>query len=684
MEESVFFDNVRGLFALIDRGIYNLITLFYNTLMDLANLQIIDNLHLDEFVTRIYGFVGIIMFFKVSFSIIEYIVNPDMMIDNTKGAGKLIQRVLIVFVLVIAVPFCFDFLYNTQSAILEESVIPKLILGTDSGGNSTNYSTETISLIMDDEYCNDDGGTIYANPEGAAEYVALATFRPFFQIDDNHDSKYFENDAAVMRAYCGTTSVNQLLKSKYVYAAPYKKRTNSQTYVVDYNILVSTIVGIVVALLFLGFCFDAAARTIKLLFLEIFAPVAIISYVDPNSSKNGMFRKWFTEVKNTWLSLFLRLAAVFFAIYLITMFNNANTGNIWLTLFVIIGALIFAKQLPKFVENLLGIKLDGALTLNPLKKLGKEMYGADKIGKLATGIGSMGLSAFGAGYGAFRARHQFNKEQKELDAKLRDKQKLLDDQLNRYNAARQRIIDNREQAFKNARFTSDYDRANQIYKQQMSNFDKNYRSKMDDLYNQKIKNIEDNQRDKADKIKKFNENFSNRHPVGAAAMQVLRGTKFGFQKGAKNPSDVIKNSVDAAKMAAKEKNQHDIFDTRRRIDDFLTDVGGVKNSSGTTSMYKKEIKETNERLKDIGNYMSQLNTSFAGIIQKAPGAISYVKDNKGNTVMATRDDFDYTTAGISRESIDSMISELRGLREDEKAANKRLAELTDATTKDKK
>ena len=79
--------------------------------------------------------------------------------------------------------------------------------------------------------------------------------------------------------------------------------------------------------------------------------------------------------------MFIRLLAIYFAVFVITQlvdlqFVDAVTGvrsdvNAFVKVFIILGALLFAKQLPKLLEDLTGMKLGGGkFTLNPMKKLG--------------------------------------------------------------------------------------------------------------------------------------------------------------------------------------------------------------------------------------------------------------------------------------------------------------------------
>jgi hypothetical protein len=178
-------------------------------------------------------------------------------------------------------------------------------------------------------------------------------------------------------------------------------------FVINYALFMSTIVGVATLYILLLFCIDIAIRSVKLGFLEMIAPIPILSYIDPKSSKDkGMFHQWYKMCVSTYLSLFLRLFALFMGIYVITMiagngYRDMITGEIVrgsriLEVFMILGILIFAKQLPKIIEDIFGVKMDGKFTLNPLKRLTEDAVG----GKMLLGAGAAGLAgaaAFGSG-----------------------------------------------------------------------------------------------------------------------------------------------------------------------------------------------------------------------------------------------------------------------------------------------
>lgn len=393
MVESWLNDGIRGIFATIDRAVFSLISVVYEIMIQISQVIIFNDDTLKEFSSKVYSLLGIFMMFKISFSFISYLVNPDQINDKAKGAHKIILNVIIVLVLIIITPTAFTKLYQAQNAILEDNIIPRFFLQTegDIGGNR--------SYVMADE-CGDDQIS-YTETDG--DYIAMLIFRPFYQIEKGRTPgpNDFEN-------YCKVGNVGETdyatpgayLTNKILNAAPNGMK---DMYVVDYKFFVSTIVGIVILLILVSFCFDIAVRSIKLGFLQLVAPIPIISYVDPKSGKDGTFSKWLKEVGKTWASLFVRLIAIFFAVYVIKLVivqENLKTLNgqaiqykFWVDLFLIIGALMFAKKLPKLLEDILGIKFDGGLTLNPMKKIRDQALGGKAItGGLKAGVaGAAGL-----------------------------------------------------------------------------------------------------------------------------------------------------------------------------------------------------------------------------------------------------------------------------------------------------
>lgn len=462
---TMFSQLIRGFFATIDSAVYGFIAVVYNLIEDLANTSILSMTDMNEFASRIYALLGIFMLFKVSFSIISYIVSPDKISDSSTGMGGIIKNVLITLVLILIVPTCFTLLYEAQSAILSENIIPKLLLGTNSDANTIDnevYVAPACQEIEGDFEDKQKDEKYATSAKDNGNYIALMVFRNFYQLGDGsaepEDSDYFNNK--FLPVYCGfkepKISVSYLLQSQ-IYNGPIEKIEDTtlekilsgisdivdfiqpsayigksignwivtklglgpSSYYIDYNYFISTIVGIFVIFILVSMAFDVAIRSVKLTFLQLISPIPIISYVDPKSGKDGMFKRWYTEVFKTWASLFIRLLALFFGVYLIKqlgqLYRIGNhkylSSNFWIQLFMLLGVLMFCKELPKLLEQLIpGMKDSGSFKLNPLKRINEDSIGGKFLTGGIMGAGAMTASALGgAGANAIHSiRHGKN------------------------------------------------------------------------------------------------------------------------------------------------------------------------------------------------------------------------------------------------------------------------------------
>lgn len=661
MNASKAADWARLLFAQIDRIIYWLISITYSLITKLSNISIFTSGNIEDFAGRIYAFLGVIMLFKVTFSLITYLIDPDTVSDKVKGTGNLIKNIVITLFLIIIVPYGFDLLYRAQSAIINDNLIPRLILGT----NDTD-TTDSLSINMDSDEC----GTKTTKTTTYGEYLAVATLRPFLQVYDDKSISAASDEVILL--YCEGT-VRDKLSQTVLYAdtAP----VNTGEYIFDYSFFVSTAFGILVFLLLLNFCFDIAVRTIKLGFLEIVAPIPIISYIDPKSGKDGTFKKWFNEVINTWASLFIRLAVIYFAVYLITIISvnveeiNGENGSI-VMLFLIIGSLMFAKQAPGLIENIFGIKFNHTVQLNPFKKISDQALFGKQLaalpGKTLSAAVGTGVAAGGAIAGHMLKTSKMRDANKNLSTEEKRLERLRNEmkgKIGNYKAQELMI---------GSPYASDYEEKRKKLNEarniaiQSGYAVKEQQAKVDDL---KSKASDA----KADYIKKNSDNegnlyFSASHPVLSATLQALRGAKIGFDaKETANIAKAVTSGIEAAKKSVKMTNNFDKFGYMDRLKDFGTDLTGVKNESGTTSIVKKELKEQTELLNNIRNAINSLEHSFGNL---QPGAIMY--DQNGKMSVDVTGNYHYATG--QKESIQSLINQYEALRENEKATAKQIKE----------
>lgn len=395
---GVFATLLRFLFFKLDELVFGLIGTVYTLLVDIAETSIFSKDIFSLIFERIYGILGIFMLFKVSFSILTYIVNPDDFTDKNKGFSKMVSNILVTLVLLVLTPWFFDQAMDLQKIILKDNIIGRLILGVSGSnqsatqsfnpGNQMAYQTLNAFYHIDTDRNPNCKDFVYgAEPEPGECLDSIAG------LDDK------DTYGQILKYGKATQSVNIYLDWDLVFA-----KDSNDNPIMSYTPLISTIAGGFIVYVLISFCFDIAVRSVKLGFLQLIAPIPIISRIDPKKGKE-VFDKWVKNCFSTYVDIFVRLLAVYFSVFVITeltsgSMENVVTGakqtNLFVKVFVILGALLFAKQLPNLLQDLLGIKLDGKFSLSPLKKLG----GVPLVGgALSSGATLAGGAALAGGRG---------------------------------------------------------------------------------------------------------------------------------------------------------------------------------------------------------------------------------------------------------------------------------------------
>lgn len=362
----------RGLSFWLDKIIYGFIPTVYNLFTDIAQTTIFSTDILSLFSSRVYSLLGIFMLFKVSFSILTYIVDPDAFLDKSKGFGKLIGNVLITLVLLVLTPWIFKQAMEIQTIILENNVIGKLFTVSNVNTNVVSDPGNTMAYETFNAFYHLD-----TTLSGSCNYTGEGTYEDFISgcveslgINDKDAAEDLKQN---LKFSYNTNSISVYMDSSFLYL-----KDQNDNYVMNYIPIISTLAGGAIVLLLIVFCFDIAVRSIKLGFLRMLAPIPIISRIDPKKGKE-VFDKWLKTCINTYLDLFIRLLAIYFAIFVITQVISLETYDAvtesrvsvsaFVKVFIILGALLFAKQLPKLIEEITGVKMDGKFTLNPMSKL---------------------------------------------------------------------------------------------------------------------------------------------------------------------------------------------------------------------------------------------------------------------------------------------------------------------------
>lgn len=388
---------------MIDGIVFPLIQTVYNLFVDIANTTIFTDDIINIFSKKVYALLGVFMLFKVSFSIMTYIINPDEFTDKAKGFTKMISNVVITLALLLLTPWIFTQAMDIQRIVLKDNIIGKIFstsetssVSTLNAGSTMAYETFKAFFYLDTEKYPDCVGIYsYKNGNqtvGAGEVTSCSSSFPNYS--KYKDSFYIAEISKNIDVYMDYDLLNE--------------KSNSNNYVMTYMPLISTLAGGFICWILIVFCFDIATRSIKLGFLRMIAPIPIISRVDPKKGKD-VFNKWVKSCLSTYLDLFIRLLAIYFAIFVIGLvadmqFVDAVTGansntNAFVKVFIIMGALLFAKQLPHLLHELTGIQMDGKFTMNPLRKIAEVPIVGQGTSRVLGGIGSMATgNGFRAGW----------------------------------------------------------------------------------------------------------------------------------------------------------------------------------------------------------------------------------------------------------------------------------------------
>ena len=424
---------LRSILMTLDHVVYWCIGVVYNILFNISETTIISSDTLKAFYGRVQLILGVIMIFKISVSLLQYVINPEAFSDKKKGVGQVITRMVTMLAMLTAIiplniplsaedetnktynyylnqnGLLFGTMFSLQHRILKQNTIAKLVLG----------NTENSFTVTDSD--NTEYETDFSENSNAGEAVAAYVLKSFFRINvkdelssdniDNQDNYFCDankkvNNAAhlgvaltasgatvgtIIAPGLGTAigagigaaanGIYRLFKwadadNAGTYYNDWVNTNNISTlaemvnincdsrYLFSYFPVVSTVCGVLLLLVFATTCLDVAIRALKLAILRLIAPIAIISYIDPKSAEKGAFSNWVKLLISTYLDLFLRLAIIYFVMFIVMEIIHGGlelplgNGVIGLlsTVVIIIGLFYFARQAPKFITDALGLK----------------------------------------------------------------------------------------------------------------------------------------------------------------------------------------------------------------------------------------------------------------------------------------------------------------------------------------
>ena len=397
MTPGIVSDAVRSFLTFFDRLFFLLLQGVYQVFFNVSTAELFSNALIRDFYYRCQLIIGVFMLFKLSVTILEGIMDPARVTDKKSGAGKIISRIitsLVILALItpINIPnpsnkweqqvnnngILFGALYSLQERILSNNTIGKLVLGTTEAADDADEQGKTLA-----ESADGFAGQILRSfyrinivPEPDGGYDVEEGLDP-----ETNEDYYFCSFTSEQKKFYKTASTLELLatvnqtcdidedSNMFEIAKDFVERVffgKETFYRYSYSPLAG-IVALIISVILILYTIDVAIRALKLAILRLIAPIPIISHMSI-SAKEGKgedaFSCWVRSLTSTYLELFIRLAIMYFVIYLVSdMVKNGiviNTGTgfvgVLSFIFIVIGIFIFARMAPRFIENSLGIK----------------------------------------------------------------------------------------------------------------------------------------------------------------------------------------------------------------------------------------------------------------------------------------------------------------------------------------
>lgn len=357
---------LRGISFWIDTLLVNFIGSIYNYFMMLLNGTMFNKEVTNQLLTNVYVFIGIVVFFRLAMLIIKYLMNPEMISDEKAGVNSLIKRVIIGMCGIIVIPLIFEKATELQAAIIDDQIIQQIIIPSDMIEATSEKASEGGQFI----------GT----------YVFAGFINPSSKASDNIKREF---TVALEKGDLSSIDFNSggFLGIGYT------------DYDYSYFYLVSTFVLAYVLYLMIKYCLDIVVRFFKLLLYQLMAPIAMVEYMI-NGSENGVFKNWKSAVLSTYFMLFVRVLAIWFVVFVMTLMSGEYSvysdktllveNDYLLRALIIIGLLGFMMDLPKLVGNIFGLDLEQESSATGVLK---------SIGGIVKGVGMGALAAGGAAIG---------------------------------------------------------------------------------------------------------------------------------------------------------------------------------------------------------------------------------------------------------------------------------------------
>lgn len=345
---------IRTIFYEICEFVYGIIINLYDVFIALTKAKLLEIDVIEGIAQRVGLILGIVMFFMVSFSFIQMVLDPDKITDKEKGAVNIVKKVLLVIAMFGISPFIFDILQDIETAVIDDGIINRLLLPVGYNVDSDNFGRALSANLFTSFYNIKEGDEV----EGDDDYEYCKT--DYEQLQTNIvEYGDFSTDCAA------AIFTNDLDDGK-----------QRVQFVMNFNYLLCLLVGIFVCYFFIMYTISIGMRVIQLAFLQMISPMAFIAYLSPK--KDNMFSKWLKTYVMTFLDAFIRIAIISLGTFLISILmdswrdiNSSANGfgsvfwhsvadsngtvhsALYIKIIMIMAILSFMKKAPELIKQLI-------------------------------------------------------------------------------------------------------------------------------------------------------------------------------------------------------------------------------------------------------------------------------------------------------------------------------------------
>lgn len=277
---------------------------------------------------RVMLLSGIYALFRLGFSLITYMIDPDKL-EPSKAGGKIIRNAVIAVIFLAASTFIFKNLNEFSNLFVSNGVVEKIVYGPN--GTVDNYEESTAAKA----FVNKIFVELFKSDRFDEENASNVTKRVLESVEN------------------GESSITSL--SSYAYTSDFQ-----------YLPFLTAIVGIMLIFYFCSFTIEIGTRIFKLFILQILSPIPAILSIDPTQNKK--LTEYIKVYIGIYISLFIRLITVYLVFAMIPFIRQSlsdisTTATLQLKATFLVRILLYisafhaAKELPKLIDDAFGTKL---------------------------------------------------------------------------------------------------------------------------------------------------------------------------------------------------------------------------------------------------------------------------------------------------------------------------------------